>query len=142
MFASLIWKVKSCRRVAKGLLPSVCRCHPGVCLIYGRTLPGSGTLISTRFPGYYFSGDGGYRDEDGYVFITGRMDDVINVAGHRLSTTTMEEVLASHPAVAECAVIGITHELKGQVPLGFVVLKDNTRVEEEPTSARNREHGT
>jgi propionyl-CoA synthetase len=77
----------------------------------------------TAYPGYYFTGDGGYKDEDGYVFITGRIDDVINVAGHRLSTAAMEEVVAGHPAVAECAVIGIEEEMKGQIPVGFVVLK-------------------
>lgn len=76
-----------------------------------------------RFPGYYFSGDGGYKDEDGYVFITGRVDDIINVAGHRLSTAEMEEIVASHQAVAECAVFGIHCELKGQKPLGLIVLK-------------------
>jgi len=76
-----------------------------------------------RFPGYYFSGDGGYIDEDGYVFITGRVDDVINVAGHRLSTAEMEEIVAAHKSVAECAVFGIHCELKGQKPLGLVVLK-------------------
>jgi len=74
-------------------------------------------------PGYYTTGDGGYRDGDGYVFVMGRIDDVINVAGHRLSTGQMEEVLASHAAVAECAVIGVHDETKGQVPRGFVVLK-------------------
>ncbi|MEA1903980.1 MAG: propionyl-CoA synthetase [Actinomycetota bacterium] len=73
--------------------------------------------------GYYLTGDGGYIDDNGYVYIMGRVDDVINVAGHRLSTGSMEEVLADHPDVAECAVIGIPDELKGQVPLGFVVLK-------------------
>lgn len=76
-----------------------------------------------RFPGYYFSGDGGYKDEDGYVFITGRVDDIINVAGHRLSTAEMEEIVASHKAVAECAVFGVHCEIKGQKPLGLVVLK-------------------
>ena len=75
------------------------------------------------FPGYYFTSDGGYIDEDGYVYIMGRVDDVINVAGHRLSTGAMEEVIAKHPAVAECAVIGAADSLKGQLPLGFVVLK-------------------
>ncbi|HXX57984.1 MAG TPA: propionyl-CoA synthetase [Thermodesulfovibrionales bacterium] len=75
------------------------------------------------FRGYYFTADGGYRDEDGYVFIMGRVDDVINVAGHRLSTGEMEEIIATHPAVAECAVIGAADSLKGQLPLGFVVLK-------------------
>lgn len=82
----------------------------------------------TAYPGYYFTGDGGYRDEDGYYFITGRIDDVINVAGHRLSTADMEEIVASHHAVAECAVIGIAHELKGQVPLGLVVLKTGAEI--------------
>ena len=76
----------------------------------------------STFPGYYLTGDGGYIDEDGYVFVMGRVDDVINVAGHRLSTGAMEAVLADHPDVAECAVIGIADELKGQVPLGFAVL--------------------
>jgi propionyl-CoA synthetase len=75
-----------------------------------------------RFPGYYFSGDGGYKDEDGYVFITGRVDDIINVAGHRLSTAEMEEIVASHKAVAECAVFGVHCDIKGQKPLGLVVL--------------------
>ena len=74
-------------------------------------------------PGCYTTGDGGYRDADGYLYVMGRIDDVINVAGHRLSTGQMEEVLASHPAVAECAVIGVHDETKGQVPRGFVVLK-------------------
>jgi len=77
----------------------------------------------SMFEGYYFSGDGGYIDEDGYVFITGRIDDIINVAGHRLSTAEMEEVVASHPDVAECAVVGVACDLKGQIPVGFVVLK-------------------
>jgi propionyl-CoA synthetase len=75
------------------------------------------------FPGYYLTGDGGYIDDEGYVFVMGRVDDVINVAGHRLSTGRMEEVLAKHPDVAECAVVGAADDLKGQVPLGFVVLK-------------------
>jgi propionyl-CoA synthetase len=77
----------------------------------------------SRYPGYYLSGDGGHVDADGYLYVMGRMDDVINVAGHRLSTGAMEEVLAGHPAVAECAVIGVADQLKGQVPRGFVVLK-------------------
>ena len=75
------------------------------------------------FPGYYFTSDGGFRDEDGYVFIMGRVDDVINVAGHRLSTGEMEEVVSTHQDVAECAVIGVHDDLKGQVPMGLVVLK-------------------
>jgi propionyl-CoA synthetase len=75
------------------------------------------------FPGFYKTGDAGYIDEDGYVFVMTRTDDVINVSGHRLSTGAMEEVLSSHPDVAECAVIGVADEIKGQVPLGFLVLK-------------------
>ncbi len=75
------------------------------------------------FPGYYFTGDGGYIDPDGYIYIMGRVDDVINVAGHRLSTGAMEEVIAHHPDVAECAVIGVEDDFKGQLPMGFVVLK-------------------
>ena len=77
----------------------------------------------TEFPGYYKSGDAGFIDEDGYVSVMTRVDDVINVAGHRLSTGQIEEVLGAHDDVAECAVIGVADELKGQVPLGFVVLK-------------------
>jgi propionyl-CoA synthetase len=77
----------------------------------------------SAFDGYYLSGDGGYVDEDGYLFVMGRTDDVINVAGHRLSTGSMEAVIAQHPAVAECAVIGAADPMKGQVPRGFVVLK-------------------
>ena len=75
------------------------------------------------YPGYYETGDAGYIDEDDYVFVMARTDDIINVAGHRLSTGAMEEVLASHPDVAECAVIGVADSLKGQVPVGFLVLK-------------------
>jgi propionyl-CoA synthetase len=82
-----------------------------------------------RFPGYYFSGDGGYKDDENYIFITGRVDDVINVAGHRLSTAEMEEIVASHDAVAECAVIGINDELKGQIPLALVVTKHGEAIE-------------
>lgn len=82
-----------------------------------------------QFPGYYVSGDGGYIDKDGYVFIMGRVDDVINVAGHRLSTGEMEELVGAHPAVAECAVVGIACELRGQRPVGLVVLKDGQSIE-------------
>ena len=76
-----------------------------------------------RYPGYYLTGDAGFIDADGYVSIMSRIDDVINVAGHRLSTGAMEEVLAGHPDVAECAVIGAADALKGQLPVGLVVLK-------------------
>jgi len=82
----------------------------------------------TEFPGYYSSGDGGYIDEDGYLFIMGRTDDVINVAGHRLSTGEMEEILAAHSAVAECTVIGVYDSIKGQVPVGFALLKDGANI--------------
>ncbi len=80
----------------------------------------------SRYPGAYVTGDGGFRDGDGYLYVMGRIDDVINVAGHRLSTGEMEEVLAGHPAVAECAVIAVHDELKGSVPRAFVVLKAGT----------------
>ena len=80
------------------------------------------------YPGYFSTGDGGYFDEDGYLFIMGRVDDVINVAGHRLSTGEMEEIVGKHPMVAECAVIGRRDELKGQLPMGFVVLKNTDGV--------------
>jgi propionyl-CoA synthetase len=76
-----------------------------------------------EFPGYYKTADAGFKDEDGYIFVMGRTDDIINVAGHRLSTGGMEEVLASHPDVAECAVLGVKDQLKGEVPCGFIVLK-------------------
>ncbi len=84
----------------------------------------------STFPGYYETGDAGYKDEDGYLYIMARTDDVINVAGHRLSTGAMEEVLASHPDVGECAVIGVADALKGQVPLGFLCL--NAGAERDP----------
>ncbi len=84
----------------------------------------------TAFPGYYHTGDGGFKDEDGYVYITGRTDDVINVSGHRLSTGEMEEVIAKNPHVAECAVIAVADSLKGHVPVGLVVLKEGAEIEE------------
>ena len=90
----------------------------------------------SAYPGYYLTGDGGYVDEDGYVFVMGRTDDVLNVAGHRLSTGSLEAALAGHPAVAECAVIGVYDELKGQVPRGLVVLKAG--VEADPETAAGR----
>jgi propionyl-CoA synthetase len=77
----------------------------------------------SEFPGYYKTSDAGYFDEDGYLFVMGRTDDIINVAGHRLSTGGMEEALAAHRDVAECAVIGVKDEIKGEAPVGFVVLK-------------------
>ncbi|MBM7420593.1 MULTISPECIES: AMP-binding protein [Chryseobacterium] len=85
----------------------------------------------SQYKGYYFSGDGAIKDEDGYIFITGRVDDVINVAGHRLSTSEMEEIVSSHPDVAECAVVGIDDDLRGQVPFATVVLKNGSEISEE-----------
>ncbi|MBA2695085.1 MAG: propionyl-CoA synthetase [Actinobacteria bacterium] len=84
----------------------------------------------SAYEGYYLSGDGGYVDEDGYLFVMGRTDDVLNVAGHRLSTGSLEEALSGHPAVAECAVIGVGDDLKGQVPRALVVLKSGVDVQE------------
>lgn len=86
------------------------------------------------YPGYYFSGDGGYIDDEGYLFVMGRVDDVINVAGHRLSTGEMEEIVGKHQDVAECAVFGRNDELKGQLPVGLVVLKSNVKTENDSIS--------
>jgi propionyl-CoA synthetase len=83
----------------------------------------------SRYEGFYLTGDGGYRDADGYVYIMGRVDDVINVAGHRMSTGEMEEVVADHPAIAECAVIGVEDADRGQVPVGLVLVKDGVNVD-------------
>jgi propionyl-CoA synthetase len=85
----------------------------------------------TRFPGYYSTGDGGYIDADGYVYVMGRTDDVINVAGHRLSTGELEQAIAGHPAVAECAVVGVADALKGTVPVGLAVLKAGVAADRE-----------
>jgi acyl-coenzyme A synthetase/AMP-(fatty) acid ligase len=84
-----------------------------------------------HFPGYYLTGDGGYKDRDGYFYIMGRIDDVINVSGHRLSTGEMEELVAMHTGVAECAVVGIADELRGQRPIALVLLKDGAQIEEQ-----------
>lgn len=112
-------------------LPLPPSCLPGIWGNFERFEAG---YLST-YEGYYTSGDGGYMDEDGYVFIMGRTDDVINVAGHRLSTGEMEEVVAAHSAVAECTVIGVKCSLKGQVPIGFVLLKDGIDVDESALEA-------
>jgi propionyl-CoA synthetase len=90
---------------------------------------------TSAYPGYYFTGDGGYFDKDGYIYIMGRVDDVINVAGHRLSTGAMEEVVAQHPDVAECAVIGVEDQLKGQVPIAFFVTKSGVNRDGDEISA-------
>ena len=95
----------------------------------------------SRFPGFYVTGDGGYLDEDGYLYVMGRVDDVINVAGHRLSTGAMEEVVASHPAIAECAVIGIEDADRGQVPLGLLLLKDGVNIDAATLAEGTRRDG-
>ena len=102
-----------------GCLPTIWRDHERYLSSYWR-----------EFPGYYITGDGGFRDEEGYVYVMGRTDDVINVAGHRLSTGQIEEAIAAHPTVAECAVIGMHDEDKGEVPIGFVVLKDGANIDQ------------
>jgi propionyl-CoA synthetase len=88
------------------------------------------------YDGYYLTGDGGYLDEDGYLYVMGRTDDVINVAGHRLSTGSIEAVVAQHPAVAECAVVGVADPMKGQLPRGFVVLKSGADVDPDEMEAQ------
>ncbi len=93
----------------------------------------------SSYPGYYLTGDEGYIDKDGYLFVLGRCDDVINVAGHRLSTGQMEEVVGSHTAVAECAVIGVSDTLKGQAPMGLVILKDGSSIEPDALKREIRE---
>ncbi len=112
--------------VAPGTLGAICvkLPLPPSCLttLWGNTERFKRSYLE-HFPGYYETADAGYKDEDGYLYIMSRTDDIINVAGHRLSTGGMEEVLASHPNVAECAVIGVVDQLKGHVPVGFVVLK-------------------
>ena len=108
-----------------------CRCRPGtLTTLWGNDERYISSYLQA-FEGYYATGDSGYRDEDGYVFVMGRTDDIINVAGHRLSTGAMEQVIGQHPAVAECAVIGLADPLKGQRPSGYVVLKSGVDVPEE-----------
>src|SRR5262244_139334 len=105
---------------------------PGCLLTLWNNDQGFEESYLSRYPGYYLTGDAGFKDEDGYLSIMSRIDDIINVAGHRLSTGAMEEVLSSHPDVAECAVVGVADELKGEIPVGFVVLKAGvTRPESE-----------
>ncbi|TJY64898.1 propionyl-CoA synthetase [Sinimarinibacterium sp. CAU 1509] len=105
---------------------------PGALLTMWNNEAGYKENYLDRYPGYYLTGDAGYIDKDGYVWIMSRIDDIINVAGHRLSTGAMEEVLAGHPDVAECAVVGAADDMKGQLPVGLVVLKTGvTRPEHE-----------
>lgn len=96
---------------------------PGTLLTMWNNEQGYRENYLERYPGWYLTGDAGFIDEDGYAWIMSRIDDIINVAGHRLSTGAMEEVLAGHPDIAECAVIGVADAMKGQLPLGLVVLK-------------------
>jgi len=92
----------------------------------------------SRFPGIYFPGDGAKRDEQGFLWVLGRVDDVMNVSGHRLSTMEIESALVDHPSVAEAAVIGVNHELKGQAPVGFVILRSGHEASDElATELRN-----
>ncbi|MFZ1389647.1 MAG: propionyl-CoA synthetase [Thiolinea sp.] len=108
---------------------------PPACLatVWGNVDKFKESYLST-FEGYYASGDGGYIDQDGYVFVMGRVDDVINVAGHRLSTGEMEEIIGGHEAIAECAVVGRDDDLKGQIPIGLVVLKSGVDIDEAALS--------
>ena len=108
---------------------SACRCRPPRCRRSGTPRTASARPTFADFPGFYDTSDAGMVDEEGYVWVMGRTDDIINVAGHRLSTGAMEEVLASHPDVAECAVIGVKDSLKGQAPMGLVVLKSGVATE-------------
>ena len=117
-------KARKCLAVTRSATsPSSFRCRPERPRRSGTPMTAFTTPIWTPYPGYYQTADAGYKDEDGYIFVMARTDDIINVAGHRLSTGAMEEVLAAHADVAECAVIGVADQLKGQLPLGFVVLK-------------------
>ena len=106
-----------------GNLSRACRCRPAAPRPCGRTMTGYRAAYLADFPGWYRSGDAGVIDANGDVSVMGRTDDIINVAGHRLSTGQMEEVLASHNDVAECAVVGAKDAIKGQTPIGLVVLK-------------------
>src|SRR5204862_7484426 len=117
---------EACREVAPGTMGSIVvklplppSCLPTLWEADERFREG----YLTEFPGHYKTADAGFKDADGYLYVMGRTDDIINVAGHRLSTGGMEEVLASHKDVAECAVVGIKDALKGEVPCGFLVLK-------------------
>jgi propionyl-CoA synthetase len=109
---------------------------PGCLFTLWNNETGFNNSYFNRYPGYYLTGDAGYRDQNGYFFIMSRVDDIINVAGHRLSTGAMEEVLSAHPAVAECAVVGAADALKGEVPLGLVVLKVGVQLSDEEICAQ------
>ena len=115
---------------------SSCRCRPARSPTLWNADERFREAYLAPFPGYYQTADAGYIDEDGYVFVMARTDDIINVAGHRLSTGAMEEVLAAHPDVAECAVIGVADELKGQVPVGFARAEGRRRRARTARSSR------
>jgi propionyl-CoA synthetase len=123
-----------CQQVPPGQVGALCArlpMAPGSLLTLWNAQQRFEESYLAEFPGYYKTADAGFIDEDGYVFVMSRTDDIINVAGHRLSTGGMEEVLASHPDVAECAVIGVADQLKGQLPVGFLVLKAGVNREAE-----------
>ncbi len=124
----------NCRPIASGEVGALCTklpMPPGSMLTLWNAPERFVESYFTEFPGYYKTADAGFIDEDGYVFVMSRTDDIINVAGHRLSTGGMEEVLTGHPDVAECAVIGVADQLKGQLPVGFLVLKAGVQKESE-----------
>ena len=123
MSACLATMGKSCLQV-RSAVSCIKRPLPPGCLptLWNNDEGYQKSYLST-FPGYYLTADAGYKDEDGFLWVMTRIDDIINVAGHRLSTGAMEEVLASHNDVAECAVVGVADEIKGEMPLGFIVLK-------------------
>ena len=107
-------------------LPLPPSCLSTIWADFGRFVSG----YLSEYPGYYCSGDGGYIDEDGYSFVMGRTNDIINVAGHRLSTGEMEEIIAAHDTEAACTVIGVFDHIKGQVPVGLTLLKDGVNISE------------
>ena len=114
------------RELARGQIGSIAirlPMPPGCLPTLWNNDAGFETSYLTKHPGFYLTGDAGYQDDDGYLYIMSRIDDIINVAGHRLSTGAMEEVLAAHPDIAECAVVGVADDIKGEVPVGFVVTK-------------------
>jgi propionyl-CoA synthetase len=119
----LTMRVERSRKLRLATSSSNCRCRRDVLPTLWNDDAGFESSYLSEFPGFYKTADAGFEDEDGYFWIMTRTDDIINVAGHRLSTGAMEEVLASHPDVAECAVVGVRDALKGQVPFGFLVLK-------------------
>jgi len=128
-------KGKECAPNEEGYLVAKLPLPPGALLTLWDNQEGFEKSYLSQFKGYYASGDGAYKDKDNYIFITGRVDDVINVAGHRLSTSDMEEIVSCHSSVAECAVFGIENQLKGQIPLALVVLKSNETIDQETIQA-------